>query len=69
MVATPVLRCDADALAGLVEDRRHGRVGATTAVFDRAGRALYFSKEVIPFTGRPLEAGEAIPVFLSLIHI
>jgi 3-deoxy-manno-octulosonate cytidylyltransferase (CMP-KDO synthetase) len=62
-VATPVLRCDADALAGFVEDRRHGRVGATTAVFDRAGRALYFSKEVIPFTGRPLEAGEAIPVF------
>lgn len=62
-VATPVLRCDADALAGFVEDRRHGRVGATTAVFDRAGRALYFSKEVIPFTGRPLAADEAIPVF------
>jgi 3-deoxy-manno-octulosonate cytidylyltransferase (CMP-KDO synthetase) len=40
-VATPVLRCDADALAGFLEDRRHGRVGGTTAVFDRAGpRAL-----------------------------
>ena len=37
MVATPVLRCDAEALAGFLEDRRHGRVGATTAVFDRAG--------------------------------
>ena len=34
-VATPVLRCDAAALAGFLEDRRHGRVGATTAVFDR----------------------------------
>lgn len=62
-VATPVLRCDAPALAGFLEDRRHGRVGATTAVFDRTGRALYFSKEVLPYTGRPLGDGEEIPVF------
>jgi 3-deoxy-manno-octulosonate cytidylyltransferase (CMP-KDO synthetase) len=62
-VATPVLRCDAAALAGFIEDRRHGRVGGTTAVFDRAGRALYFSKEVIPFTGRTPRADEPIPVF------
>ncbi len=62
-VATPVLRCDAKALEGFLEDRRHGRVGATTAVFDRAGRALYFSKEVLPYTGRPLGEGEEIPVF------
>jgi 3-deoxy-manno-octulosonate cytidylyltransferase (CMP-KDO synthetase) len=62
-VATPVLRCDAAALAGFLGDRRDGRVGGTTAVFDAAGRALYFSKEVIPFTGRPLGVGEIIPVF------
>ncbi len=62
-MATPVLRCDADALAGFLEDRRHGRVGGTTAVFDRAGRALYFSKEVIPFTGGQTAEGGAIPVF------
>jgi 3-deoxy-manno-octulosonate cytidylyltransferase (CMP-KDO synthetase) len=62
-VATPVLRCDAAALAGFLDDRWHGRVGATTAVFDRSGRALYFSKEVVPYTGRPLEPGETIPVF------
>lgn len=62
-VATPVLRCDAEALRGFLDDRRHGRVGATTAVFDRSGRALYFSKEVIPFTGRDLAPAEAIPVF------
>jgi 3-deoxy-manno-octulosonate cytidylyltransferase (CMP-KDO synthetase) len=62
-VVTPVLRCDAEALAGFLEDRRHGRVGATTAVFDRGGRALYFSKEVIPFTGRALGPDEEIPVF------
>jgi 3-deoxy-manno-octulosonate cytidylyltransferase (CMP-KDO synthetase) len=63
LVATPVLRCDAEALAGFLDDRRQGRVGATTAVFDREGRALYFSKEVIPYTGRPLGPGETIPVF------
>lgn len=62
-VATPVLRCDARTLESLLADRRAARVGATTAVFDRAGRALYFSKEVLPFTGRPLSADEASPVF------
>ncbi len=62
-VATPVLRCDAVALAGFLEDRRHGRVGGTTAVFDAAGRAMYFSKEVIPYTGRDLTPHEHIPVF------
>lgn len=62
-VATPVLRCDAAALAGFLEDRRAGRVGGTTAVFDAGHRALYFSKEVLPFTGRPLGPDEAIPVF------
>lgn len=63
MMATPVLRCDAASLEGFLEDRRHGRVGATTAVFDRDGRALYFSKEVIPFTGGALAPGDEIPVF------
>ncbi len=62
-VATPVLRCDAAALAGFLEDRRAGRVGGTTAVFGQDGRALYFSKEVIPYTGRPLTDGDEIPVF------
>jgi 3-deoxy-manno-octulosonate cytidylyltransferase (CMP-KDO synthetase) len=62
-VATPVLRCDPDALAGFREDRANGRVGGTTAVFDRAGRALYFSKEVIPYTGRRYAEGEETPVF------
>ncbi len=38
-------------------------MGATTAVFDQEGRALYFSKEVLPFTGRALEPGETCPVF------
>ncbi|QPH55846.1 3-deoxy-manno-octulosonate cytidylyltransferase [Pontivivens ytuae] len=62
-VATPVLRTDSEALAGFREDRLNGRVGGTTAVFDRQGRALYFSKEVIPYTGRDFAPGEDNPVF------
>lgn len=62
-VATPVLRCDAEALNGFLDDRAAGRVGGTTAVFDALGDALYFSKEVIPYTGRRFAEGEEIPVF------
>ena len=62
-VATPVLRCDPMTLAMFLEDRKAGRVGGTTAVFDQDRRALYFSKEVIPYTsGRSFEDG-AVPVF------
>ena len=48
-VATPILRCSTDALASFKEDRKKDRVGGTTVVFDKDKRALYFSKEVIPF--------------------
>ena len=62
-VATPVLRCDAKAHAGFMEDRANGRVGGTTSVFDAQNRALYFSKEVIPYTGRTFTDTETCPVF------
>jgi 3-deoxy-manno-octulosonate cytidylyltransferase (CMP-KDO synthetase) len=62
-MATPVLRCDGRALNGFLDDRRAGRVGGTTAVFDQAHHALYFSKEVIPFTSRAYGDDEATPVF------
>ena len=62
-VATPVLRTEGAALNGFLEDRRAGRVGGTTAVFDRAGRALYFSKEVIPYLPRAFGAEEMTPIF------
>ena len=56
-VATPVLATEADHLDRLRADRQAGRVGATTAVRGADGRALYFSKEVLPFGG-----GLAAPV-------
>ena len=62
-MATPVLRCDAAALNGFQEDRKNGRVGGTTAVFNTTGKALYFSKEVLPYTGRRFEPHEDVPVF------
>lgn len=62
-VATPVLRCDGRALNGFLQDRREGRVGGTTAVFGRDHKALYFSKEVIPFVGRTYGDEEPTPVF------
>lgn len=60
--ATPVLRCDAQTYAMFKEDRAAGRVGGTTAVFDAAGRGLYFSKEVIPYID-PGRTPDPIPVF------
>jgi 3-deoxy-manno-octulosonate cytidylyltransferase (CMP-KDO synthetase) len=62
-IATPVLRCDGRAVAGFLADRQAGRVGGTTAVFGAGGRALYFSKEVIPYTGRSYAPEETTPVF------
>ncbi|SPF81803.1 3-deoxy-manno-octulosonate cytidylyltransferase [Pseudoprimorskyibacter insulae] len=61
-MATPVLRCDAQTYANFTEDRRNGRVGGTTAVFDRHMNALYFSKEVLPFID-PGKLPDPIPVF------
>lgn len=62
-VATPVLRTEGAMLDGFLEDRREGRVGGTTAVFDNARRALYFSKEVMPYLARGYAAEEMTPVF------
>lgn len=62
-VATPVLRCDGAALNSLLNDRKEGRVGGTTAVFARDNHALYFSKEVVPFTSETYAIDAATPVF------
>ncbi|MGB0799886.1 MAG: cytidylyltransferase domain-containing protein, partial [Planktomarina sp.] len=62
-MATPVLRCDGAALNGFLEDRRGGRVGGTTAVFGGNNKALYFSKEVIPFVADTFQADDLTPVY------
>lgn len=62
-VATPVLNCSGAMRADLLADRAAGRVGGTTAVFGAGGRALYFSKEVIPFLPHAVAPDAPSPVF------
>lgn len=61
-MATPVLRCDPQTYANFVDDRKNGRVGGTTAVFGHDNRALYFSKEVVPYVA-PGALPAPVPVF------
>jgi 3-deoxy-manno-octulosonate cytidylyltransferase (CMP-KDO synthetase) len=51
-------------LAHLQADAAAGRVGGTTAVCSRDGRALYFSKSIIPHV-----APEATPIQPVLLHV
>jgi len=62
-ISTPVLRCDGQTLNGFLADRKADRVGGTTAVFDTNKRAMYFSKEVVPFTTETFEDDADTPVF------
>lgn len=63
-MATPVLRLDEESLREFRRDRRLGRVGGTTVVFDNNFNALYFSKEIIPFYDQKnVKQREEPPVF------
>ena len=62
-IATPVLRCDGATLNSFLADRKAGRVGGTTAVFARDNHAMYFSKEVVPFTSDTYSETDMTPVF------
>jgi len=64
-MATPAVRCTRPVLDHLLNDAREGRVGGTTSVFNRDGRALYFSKRVIPYVPGTL-MDEPCPVYLHL---
>ena len=62
-MATPVLQCDPTTYAMFKEDRANGRVGGTTVVFGDKGRAIYFSKEVLPFIDPNKVPDADIPVY------
>lgn len=53
-MATPALRCSKAVHAHLIADQAAGRVGGTTVVAAADGRALYFSKCVLPHLPRGL---------------
>lgn len=65
-MATPVVRCSNTVYNHLASDAAHGRVGGTTAVFDRNHRALYFSKRIIPYFSDPTADSQFVPVHLHL---
>jgi 3-deoxy-manno-octulosonate cytidylyltransferase (CMP-KDO synthetase) len=48
MVATPAMRLRSDEVRALQREEAAGRVGGTSVVIDEQGRALYFSKRLIP---------------------
>lgn len=48
MVATPAMRLRSEEVKALKREEEAGRVGGTTVVCDNSGRALYFSKRLIP---------------------
>lgn len=64
-VATPAIPCSRGTYRHLMEDRAAGRVGGTTVVFDRRYRALYFSKNIIPYVP-PNDEDVAQPAHLHL---
>lgn len=62
-IATPAIVASPSVRQHLLSDRQAGRVGGTTVVFDQNKRALYFSKEVLPFAG---PGAEPPPTYLHL---
>lgn len=48
-MATPAVQLTGKALADFVESKRGGSSSGTTVAFDKRGRALYFSKALIPY--------------------
>ncbi len=66
-MATPAVRCSRSVLEHLLADAAEGRIGGTTAVFDRSDRALYFSKRILPYLPHSAAASsELVPVYLHL---
>ena len=65
-MATVAVRCTRSVYAHLLVDAAEGRVGGTTAVFNGASRALYFSKRIIPYVPAAAAEGDIVPVHLHL---
>lgn len=65
-VATPAMRLRSSEVRALQEDEAAGRVGGTTVVTDDSGRALYFSKRLIPHLPAGALDGEMSPVLLHV---
>ena len=65
-VATPAMRQRASEVRALLADEAQSRVGGTSVVTGNDGRALYFSKKLIPFLPKHALDGELSPVRLHI---
>jgi 3-deoxy-manno-octulosonate cytidylyltransferase (CMP-KDO synthetase) len=65
-VATPAIRLTVDEVRTLQAEEAQGRVGGTTVVTDGQGRALYFSKRLIPHLPEGALDAELSPVRLHV---
>ena len=65
-VATPAMRQRASEVRALKAEEAQGRVGGTSVVTANDGRALYFSKKLIPYLPRQALEGELSPVRLHI---
>ena len=65
-VATPAMRQRAAEVRALQAEEAAGRVGGTSVVTANDGRALYFSKKLIPYLPKGALEGEITPVRLHI---
>jgi 3-deoxy-manno-octulosonate cytidylyltransferase (CMP-KDO synthetase) len=65
-VATPAMRQRVSEVRTLQAEEAQGRVGGTSVVTDNDGRALYFSKKLIPYLPKHALDGELSPVRLHI---
>ena len=66
LVATPAMRLRREEVAALTREEAAGRVGGTTVVTDGFGRALYFSKRLIPYLPASAREAELTPMNLHV---
>lgn len=66
LVATPAMRLRSEEVRALQAEEAAGRVGGTSVVTDSEGRALYFSKRLIPHLPPGSLDGEMSPVRLHV---
>ena len=69
--ATVAVRASPQVLARMLGDAQHGISGATSLVTDRDGRALYFSRHVLPFgaTMQVQQSSEQEAAAQVMIHL
>jgi 3-deoxy-manno-octulosonate cytidylyltransferase (CMP-KDO synthetase) len=65
-VATPAMRQRSSEVRALQAEEAQGRVGGTSVVTANDGRALYFSKKLIPYLPKRALDGEMSPVRLHI---